>query len=312
MKIISQSPTRLSLFGGGTDLSPYAKEFGGICINLAINIRQHFTIETGNEAYEILEMPKGANFNFYRAFLHELDCPPVNITARADGPIESGLGSSASAAVALIGAISKYKGIVLTKNEIAEKAWDIEVNKLGLYGGKQDQYATVYGGANFLVFEDKVYRYSLRRNGIEKIYPYLMLFYTGQNRKSPQIQEAFKTLTESQKEALDQLKEIAYAAVDPIKSGDVEQVAKLLQATWEFKKKSNKGVTNERIDLIYQSALEAGAWAGKVLGAGGGGHMVFICLPEKQIELINKLEKMDCKWIDFGIDFNGLEVRRID
>ena len=309
MKIIAQCPTRLSLFGGGTDVNPYAEKYGGICINLAINLRQHILLDTESKIHDWI---REDSLDFINTLLAPLKVGDCGINHTFDGIIESGLGSSASLAVALIGAINKYKGIKMTKSEIAEKAWDIEVNKLGLYGGKQDQYAAVYGGANFLVFEDKVYRYSFPRIGIEKIYPYLMLFYTGQNRKSPKIQEAFKTLTESQKDALDQLKEIAYAAVDPIKSGDVEQVAKLLQATWEFKKKSNKGVTNERIDLIYQSALEAGAWAGKILGAGGGGHMIFICPPEKQNELKRKLGNIECKWIDFGIDWNGLEVREID
>jgi D-glycero-alpha-D-manno-heptose-7-phosphate kinase len=228
-----------------------------------------------------------------------------------DGPIESGLGSSASLAVALIGASNKLKGIKMTNEQIAELAWNIEVNELGLFGGKQDQYAAVYGGINVMEFGDKVKVAQLSPSFVDPLLPYLTLFYTGKNRRSGKIQEAFKELSKPQLNALDGIKQLTYDGVNAIANKDVYSVGKLLDYAWQLKKKSNAGTTNEKIDAIYQTALKNGAIGGKILGAGGGGHILFICPPDEQDQLKNELSKYDCTWVDFSIDFNGLETRII-
>jgi len=305
--IFAQAPTRLSLFGGGSDTEPYASKYGGICLNLAINLRQHFTFNEGNDNV----YPVGADPFFYKKFFDEFDWHPHAVISTFDSIVESGIGASASAAVALVAACAKAKGIVMSREEIAEKAWDIEVNKLGLFGGKQDQYAASLGGGNLLLFEDKVYHYPLSKHGVDKLYPNLLLFYTGRNRKSSAIQEGLKELSPSQIVALDEIKEIAYEAIDAVNFGAVEEVGALLDKTWEAKKRSNEGVTSDRIDEIYQEAKAGGALGGKILGAGGGGHILLLALPEFHKEITDTLIDMECTPVDFAIDWQGVEVRKI-
>ncbi len=303
MKIISTAPTRLSLFGGGTDVNPYAEEYGGVCINMAINLRQEIII---NESLAFSNIPPKASVDFYKAFFKEFDYYSA-FSATFDSVIESGLGSSASAAIALIGAINKAKNLGMTRAEIAEKAWEIEVNKLKLYGGKQDQYAAAFGGFNTIHFNNEVTVDPFEKDAGEWIKDYLMLVYTGKNRKSSVIQEGFKKLSKEQVRALNKLKKNAYEAISYIEERNIRGLAKLLRKTWEAKKLSNKGVTNAKIDKIYNLATKSGAMAGKICGAGGGGFMVLMVSPQNRARL-----KKVLKETDFDICWNGLSVRRID
>lgn len=311
MKIFSQAPCRLSLFGGGTDVEPYASIYGGLCINMAINIRQKFTFDD-----EILPEPaiwyrEGRDEKFYKAFLDEFSFDKHWIQI-FDGKLEAGLGSSASAAVALVGGLARIKGINLSKKDIADKAWDIEVNKIGLFGGKQDQYCSALGGFNVLNFDENgVLIMSLSRNWGEFIYPYLVLFYLGKNRQSATIQEGFKNLTSQQIDALHKIKEIAEKGFDLISQGKIKEIGELLDESYFYKKQSNKGVSDDEIDEIYEAGIEVGAYGGKIMGAGGGGHMVFICPLDKREKLVNKMAELGVREIDFSIDWNGVEVRRL-
>jgi len=306
MKIISTAPTRLSLFGGGSDLPTYSDLFGGVCINMAINLRQRIELSD----MHIFEYPENGNPDFYNTILLEMGYSTNGLFATFDTVIESGLGSSASAAVALIGAINKAKNLGMTKPEIAEKAWDIEVNKLKLYGGRQDQYCASLGGFNLMEFTDKVRIRPITGNA-ENLLKGMILFYTGKNRKSSKIQEGFKKLSKKQLRSLDSIKEIAINSVNPILEGNIEEVGRLLDIAWQHKKDSNKGVTNERIDKIYSDAKKAGALGGKIMGAGGGGFMLLMCLPENRKKVIKLIEENGSKEVEFGICKNGLEVRRL-
>lgn len=304
MQIISQAPTRISLLGGGTDVGEYSSKYGGICINLAINIRQHIDLDFETEECHTI-IPQNANLRFYEKIFDEFDLTiPCRFIAKFDTFIESGLGSSASATVALVGAINKFKKLRMSKDEIAEKAWDIEVNKQNIFGGKQDQYAAAHGGANMLIFEDRVYRYALNRDRIEKIIPHLALFYLGINRKSSLIQEGLRKIDSSQKHALDKIKDLAYDGLDMINQTDILGLGAVLDETWEFKKKSNKGISNEYIGRIYEKARKNGAIGGKVLGAGGGGHILFITNDKEKLK-----SALQLKHVDFDIDWEGLKVK---
>lgn len=307
MRVIAQAPCRIGLLGGGTDVGEYASKYGGICINLAINIRQKIELEgSGHEITPLLNIPTDCEPGFYMKFFEEMDIMPQEIKQSFDGEIESGLGSSAAVASALVGGLAKLKGIIMTKEEIAEEAWDIEVNKLGLFGGKQDQYAAVYGGANLLLFEDKVYRYSLSKDKIDKITPYMCLFYTGINRNSPNIQEGLRNIKIRQKVALDKIKALTYDGIDVINNADWEGLGYLLDEAWEYKKQSNVGISDMAIGRLYESAKSHGAIGGKILGSGGGGHMMFITKdPEKLIS------SMKIKHIPFEVDWEGLKVDEI-
>lgn len=314
MKILSVAPTRIGLFGGGTDLPEYASRFGGLVINMAINLRSHFTLFTGDDIYDPEaqnSVPYLGKREFVYAFREEFGINDMHLSkfnSSFDGLLEAGLGSSASSAVSIIGAINKAKNLGMSLDEIAEKAWDIEVNKLKMYGGRQDQFAAAYGGFNIMKFYENIvtvepletpFTYS------NKLLSSFVLFYTGENRKSAVIQEGFKKLTKDQVWALDRIKDLAFKAIDPIAKGDYIKVGALLDEAWEWKKLSNKGVTNPEIDAIYSKAKDLGAYGFKCCGAGGGGFAICIINPKERQEFIKKL---GLEWYDFSIDFNGLEV----
>lgn len=304
MRILSQAPTRISLFGGGTDIEPYANQYGGVVLNMAINIRQHITITDDFEGSRYGDMPIGATVEFYKAF----GIDGLHIDSAFDGPIESGLGSSASCAVALLGAVNRYRGINMLKEDVASKAWDIEVNRLHMFGGKQDQYASALGGVNVFEFGEMVKVNRLQDSFLDKLKPSMLLFYLGVNRKSAKIQEAFKDPTAKQIYALDRIKVITLQGIQAIGEGNVKLTGQLLDKVWQQKKNSNGQATNNMIDGVYNLGMSLGAYGGKVLGAGGGGHILFIVPPQKQKKFIDGI---GLKHIDWSIDYNGLETRII-
>jgi len=307
--VISQAPTRISLLGGGTDVGEYAEKHGGLVLSLAINLRQKMILDESLSVKEprVIFHPSGGEDSFYEAFLKEFNLDSYHLQTSFDGEITGGIGSSASAAVALIGAISRYKNLNMTRDQIAEKAWDIEVNKLGLYGGKQDQYAAVYGGLNAMEFKDKVTVTPLSAELVAPILPYMMLFHTP-NRKQSKIQEGLKTIDDKQKTALDFIKQSVVEGVEILTAKDPEGFGTLLKACWEAKKMSND-VTTSEVDKLYQKAIKLGAYGGKLMGSGGGGYMFFLVEPDKQFDFRKDFCTKDVKWIDFSPDGNGLETR---
>ena len=315
MKILSRAPSRISLFGGGTDIEPYASQFGGLCINMGINLYQSYTLYTGDDIYEVSGpniIPHLGTHEFNYKILEEFglnDMHFAKIKSEFDGILEGGLGSSAAAAVALIGAINKFKKLNYSLQDIAEKAWDIEVNKMGLFGGKQDQFAAAFGGVNVIFFDKTTHLHGYPREYIDPLIPCLVLFYTGENRKSAKIQEGFKELKISQVEALNKIKLITQEAFEALKIGDVEHVGRLLDQSWQFKKESNEGVNSEAIDKIYQAGKRLGALGGKCCGAGGGGYFFFMVYPEKRERFIEDMKAEGFEWWDFSVDFQGLDVR---
>lgn len=310
MKILSISPSRVSLFGGGTDTPQYAQEKGGLVVSMAINLYTKTILYSGDDIYQPKNsFPSNANPDFYYKILEEFGINGMHhskITSEFDGLIESGLGSSASACVSLIGAISLQQQLRLDATQIAEKAWEIETNKIGHYGGKQDQYAAVLGGVNVMEFKDKVNIVPLAKGFIEPLFPSLVLFHTGVNRKTNKTQEGFKKLDKKQTDNLDQMKALAVASIDVIASGDYKNVGKLLNESWQFKKELNKCVSTPEIDSIYEKGLKLGAIGGKLLGSGGGGYFLFVVDPDKRDKFI---QDMPLEWQDFSVSWNGLDTR---
>jgi len=320
MKIISTAPTRISLFGSATDLPVYYMDNGGMVISMSINIRQRFGLQTDYKSPHMeIKESKNVKFyenlvgdsSFYDAFIDEFNFDSIYLEQTFEGPIESGLGASASAAVALIGAIDKAQDLKMTRAEIAEKAWDIANNKLNLYSGKQDEYAAAFGGFNRYFFTDKYIKVEAVNKKSRAITDWMLLFYTGENRTRAKIQEQLKTLTKKQKKSLDKILETARTASRALTYQNYDWVGNLLHESWEYKKESNKYMTTKHTDKIYKTAIKAGANGGKLCGAGQGGHMMFIAEPQTHEEIIKKLTKLGCNHVDFSIDYNGLEVRRV-
>ena len=300
MVVQSLAPLRIGLAGGGTDVGEYAENHGGLCLNMAINIRQDFHLEPDfkKETY---------SNDFCGKLLKELDLPCSGFGQFfPDKFIGSGLGSSASAAVALVGAANKINNLGLSKMEIAEKAWDIEVNKIGLFGGRQDQLAAVYGGMNVFQFGKKVTVIPISKSYVDVLYPHLLLFHTGIERNEHKIQEGLKTLTKRQVNILDEIKRLAALSLVPLVKGDIKEFGQLMKESWEYKQKSNNGVSNQQIDAIMEKGWKLGAWGGKLNGSGGGGTVLFVVDPDRQEDF---KKQIGLKHIDFSPDYQGLDVR---
>jgi len=312
MKVISSAPTRLSLFGGGSDLPVFYKDHGGAIVNMAINLHQEIDIKLLEYSANIFTGPTNSNKYFYKSFFEEMGVSwnAKQIVATSDAPIQSGLGSSASAAVSLVSSLAKIKKLKMTKEEIVNKAWDIEVNKIGLYGGKQDQIAATYGGFNFIEFDKNGFTVTPFDKDVSDFWSNrILLFFTGKVRKDTKIQEELKHLSQSQTNSLIFIKQSAIEAEILIREKRVEHVATLMNDMWREKKKLNPLVTNKQIDDIYDRGMKAGAMAGRLLGSGGGGFMAFLVEPDKHEYVIEEL--VDLKHFPFEIDHVGLETEVI-
>ena len=178
---------------------------------------------------------------------------------------------------------------------------------MGNFGGKQDQYAATYGGLNQIYIGREVLVRPLVTIHQDELLSSLVLIYLGGKRED-KLQEGLKVMTQDKLEALNRIKKIAIRAVEYIKTGDIEMVAKLLNRSWEEKKKTNK-VSNKTIDEAYDLGMANGAWGGKIMGAGGGGYMVFMCDPLKKEAFILNMKKYGLENVDFSIDKNGLETK---
>lgn len=307
MIISSVAPLRLSIVGGGTDMEPFASQSGGLCINFSLNLRQHLTLYTGKDDLRVKNDVLG-NPAFFDHILQKYHCRGV-VKQTCDAEIGSGLGSSASAAVALLAAIHTEQETEYTLSSLAEEAFSAE-NEMGWYGGRQDQYAAAYGGCNVMQFGAGVMTTPLSKGFVEPLSKAIVLYYVGKRKdKSPQthLQEP----TKKQLEALQQIKELAVGGIDAVGNADWKTLGGLLDLSWKQKKLSNPSVSNSDIDMFYTHAMESGALGGKVCGAGSGGYMFFIINPQQRKDFLQKMEWTNLKQIDFGFDWGGCEVRRL-
>ncbi|MDD5219991.1 MAG: hypothetical protein PHV11_05475 [Candidatus Bipolaricaulis sp.] len=299
-QITTRAPTRIGLFGGGTDLEPFVSNYGGRVLNMAINIYHKVTITKGEAEIpdnplikQILSCYKGVG--------------GIKITNSFNGISSAGLGSSASLSVALIGALNEYLGIKSIKAQVAEQAWRAEKD-LGWVSGKQDQYASVCGGINLFTFQsESVTWLPIESEGFAE---WCLLVYTGGTRHSSGIQ---KNLVKRIKDdgvsvtCLMQLKELASLGRKALIDKDYYKVGDMLDHSWMLKKLSNPLCTSAKIDDIYEKAIKAGAIGGKVCGAGGDGHMFFVVPPSRKKRVC---ESIGLEEIPFSIDYKGLEVEK--
>lgn len=317
MTIYTEAPCRLSLFGGGSDLPEFLKNNSGAVINMGINIRQRMRLTIQKDGQKFLDIPNKANPDFYKTIFKELgvDINDVGLIHECDGEIESGLGSSASAAVALVSGIYKLKGLEVDRSNIAKQAWSIEVTKQKLYGGIQDQLAAAYGGLNFWSLDSgrglNIGIKQFSREVGDGLVRHMLLFHTGLTRTNTKIQEQFKKMTSEKVLSLRQIRNTAIQSLGVIDSQDWEWVGNLLHNAWEVKKSSNALISNPQIDKIYETAKDSGAWGGKLCGSGGGGYMFFVCSPDKQDQITRNLISIGCKPVDFAIDYTGVNSRII-
>lgn len=318
--IISTAPCRISICGGGTDLPDFADKYGGRVLSMAINLRHVCKIE--NSPQIIIKAmkeqvtlkgipPKHTSSKFdliYQVLRTYYELPTFKFTDRFEGPQSAGLGSSASAAVSMIGAFNRLLGVKQSKMDIAHRAWKAEID-LGWISGKQDQYASALGGMNVLEFENgSVWVDEIPKSIAQAFQGWCVLLYSGKTRHSSNIQQDLKKriLSNEATDSLLKLRSQTWVARELLTKGDFKGVGRLLKEGWELKKQSNPSASNKRLDNIFKKAYKLGAIGGKVLGAGGEGCILYVIEPAKR-ELF--IKEMGLKYLDFSVDFNGLEVR---
>jgi len=321
-KFRAKAPLRLGLAGGGTDVAPYSDEFGGTVLNATISLFAHCTVEElpGNRVlFEALDMdlryeaeaitplptnhPLGLVAQVYnRIVANYCDGRPfgVRISTYADVPPGSGLGSSSTLVVAIVTALSELQRLPLGEYEIAHLAYEVERIDLGLAGGKQDQYASTFGGFNFMEFyaRDRVIINPLRMrsSAVAELEASLVLFYTGRSRSSASIIDEQMANVRSGNakslEAMHALKEQARRMKEALLLGNFTEFGEQLRLGWTSKRSIAHNVTNDHIDEVLAAAVEAGAYGGKVSGAGGGGFIMISVPPERRPVVLNRLRDL--------------------
>jgi D-glycero-alpha-D-manno-heptose-7-phosphate kinase len=331
MIIRSKAPLRISFGGGGTDVSPYPEERGGVTLSTTIDKYAYCTLATRDDKsinvqsldYNIAarystdeELQYGGKLDLVKAAIKVMKVKQgLDLFLHSDAPPGCGLGTSSTMAVTLVGVFKHWLKLPLTDYNIAELAYHIEREELGIKGGKQDQYAASFGGFNFIEFlGDKVIVNPLRIKPeiLNELEYRLMLCYTGKTRLSAGIIDDQVSNYREKKEdvvrALDETKQLAIAMKNALLLGWIDEFGSLLNQAWCSKKKFSAMITDPNIDKLYETARENGAIGGKLLGAGGGGYLLLLCQFDKRHIVAEKLEQLGGKITDFAFDFNGLQT----
>lgn len=304
--IITQTPLRVGLVGGGTDLPAFYREHGGRVLNAAIDkyvyviVKQRFDedIYINYSKKEIVSRVEDIEHDLAREALHMAGIRKgVEITTLADIPSAgSGLGSSSAVTVGLLQALMTYQGRQVSSEELAEKACSIELDRCRKPIGKQDQYAAAIGGICDLRFGPgdgvSVGRIRLNPRDHRELQDSLLLFYTGITRSADGILQEQTANVSSRVEELCFLRDLAGEAADGLRAGDTHAVGIALARSWQAKRTLATGVTNPNLDDTVNAALDAGAVGAKVAGAGGGGFVLVVCPPARQSAVRTALDGM--------------------
>jgi D-glycero-alpha-D-manno-heptose-7-phosphate kinase len=333
----SRSPLRLGLAGGGTDMESFYSDHGGCVLNATIDLyacctlkpkhngKIRFVASDIGEEFEIALTdyiePTGA-LKLHKAIYNRIvkdynkghPIGAFKMTTYCDSPPGSGLGSSSTLVVSIIKAYVELLSIPFGDYDIAKLAYEIERQDLQMKGGKQDQYAATFGGVNFMEFykNDRtiINPLKVRKWILSELEQSLILFYTGVSRDSGAIiEEQNKNIENKSEETIKSMlaiKQEAFEMKDALLRGDIKAIAESMRRGWEAKKSASAKISNSNIDRIYDLVMDAGAMAGKISGAGGGGFIMFLVPPSKRMKIIRLLEQekagrtMPCHFVDEG------------
>ena len=329
--LLARAPVRVSFAGGGTDLESYYQRLGGMVVSAAIDkyfyvfmtVDKSDTIQIMSSDYQtffrqsaVEAMIWDGDLALPRAILSHFNVHEgLSMFLASQIPPGTGLGSSSTVAVAMIKALTSLLGLGLSKHEIAELASFIEIEKLGMPIGKQDQFAAAFGGVNTVLFTSEgvvVEPLRLRTETIERIERSVLLFYTGAARESARVlgEQNRSTLANDAQvvSSLHALKQMAVDVRRCLQSGDLDTFGEILHAAWEHKKRLASGISNPRIDEWYDTARAQGALGGKITGAGGGGFLMLYCPLGSAARVTAAMEDQGLKRMDFAIDFDGAKI----
>ena len=339
----SKAPFRLGIAGGGTDVSPYADLYGGANLNVTVDLYAYATIRPLNsgkirfvhasgklieEMDAVPVLPLEGELLLQRGIYNSIVKKYANgqplsfeLTTEMDVPTGSGLGTSSTLVVAVLGAFCEWLGLPLGEYDIAHYAYEIERIDLKMAGGRQDQYAATFGGVNFMEFyqDEKVIVNPLRiREDILQEWAFCtVLFYTELQRNSGVIIEEQQQNVRQQHtdslEAMHNVKKEAYRIKNCLLRNELSEMGKALNTSWNSKKKMAQNITNANIDKIYATAIAAGALGGKISGAGGGGFMFFYCPGNTKYSVIQALNdlKLGVVW-DMNFSKKGLTTWKME
>ena len=337
----SKAPLRIGLAGGGTDVSPYSDQYGGAILNITISLSAHANIEIieGNEiiieAYDRKErqtfpvsdsLPINGTLDLAKGVYNRIqkDYPftpkALKISTFVDAPAGSGLGTSSTLVVAILGAFVEMLKLPLGDYDIAHYAYEIERKDLQLSGGKQDQYAATFGGVNFMEFyeDDKVIVNPLRirTQYLHELENNLLLFYTDTSRESAKIiDEQTKNVTDKNAKSIDamhKLKEQAQQMKVALLKGKIHEIGKILDYGFQQKRLMADNISNPTIEALYNIAIAAGATGGKISGAGGGGFMIFYCPANTRYQVISALQKCNGNLREYSFTKLGLQTWTVE
>lgn len=318
--IITKTPFRVSFAGGGSDMANFYEKHGGCVLSTSINKYCYLSIHpyfdsrytmlkySENELVDDIAKIKHRIFN---SVLNEYGVSGVEISSTADVPGGTGLGSSSTFTVGLLNTLSCYQGKFISKGRLAEKACQVEIDKLGSPIGKQDQYAAAYGGLNFIRFNQdgstSVSPIVMQPGTYKRLQQNLMMFYTGSTRSANSIlSEQKKNIDDDAKaKNLIQMCRLAEQMKEALERNDLSSFGELLNDGWTLKRTLASGISNPEIDRAYELAIQNGAIGGKLLGAGGGGFLLFYCEPDKQERVRIAL---GLRQFDFSFERDGASV----
>lgn len=329
--LIGISPVRISFVGGGTDLPEFYEKYQGSVVATTINQYTYAIIqERRDDSFQAFSPDFQKHYKatkFHKIKIEEGTeiassvikylryKKGVNITLCSDTPTGSGLGTSGALTVNLVNLMYNLKGLKNSKKNVAETAFKIGHDILNWPIGKQDEYTSCYGGLNFIKFTKnkiQVTPIKMKKNTKKELENNLVLFFLGAARNSSTIlSQQVKNIKQKKDEALESLElvnELAKKMHYVLKKSNIETFGHLLDEGWNAKKRFSKGVTNDRINKIYDLALQNGAIGGKLTGAGGGGHLLFYCKPTKKNNLIKKLTKIGLSYVPFKFTNQGPQI----
>ena len=336
----SKAPLRIGLAGGGTDVSPYSDLYGGAILNTTLSLYANATIEPLAEnkiIFEAIDRKEEQQFDWAKEL-------PINgtldllkgvynriqkdygikeqgfrLSTYVDAPAGSGLGTSSTLVVAIIGAFAEMLRLPFGEYDMAHYAFDIERKDLNLAGGKQDQYAATFGGVNYMEFyaDDKVIVNPLRvkEEHLFELENNLLLYYTSTSRESAEIiKKQSKNVTDNKEksiEAMHQLKQQAQIMKEALLKGRLNEFGEILDFGFQQKRKMAEGISNPLMEDIYETAKKAGATGGKISGAGGGGFMIFYCPVNTKYKVIESLKNFGGLHRNYQFVGHGVKTWRV-
>ena len=320
--IIVRAPTRVSFCGGGSDLPAFYGKHSGAVLSTGLNryvylsIHPNFypdKIKCKYAKNELVDHPSELKHPIFRVLLEKFDLNGVEITSNADVPAGTGLGTSSSFTVALLHTLYAYTGKYVSPERLADEACFTEIIKLGEPIGKQDQYAAAYGGLNLYRFNKNgsvnVEPVLISPESTERMERNLLMFYTGDLRSASEIleEQSKNIVTDSEKEyAQIEICKLTLELHKELINNNIDSLGAIMNAAWEQKRKLASGITNPVIDKAYSDAISAGATGGKLLGAGGGGFLLFYVPEDRHNSVKNALS--DLRFMEFGFSRSGSTV----